>query len=377
MAQKPKNPLNVMFGAFIQDERRQQFANLSVTELAKDKLKMSVSLYKMTEAGLASFSLNRVINFLETFKDSELIFDRVLKFIAGQNIVDNLIIKQKTPQQASEDLAKIDEEFRALYINTEKYFEYEDGSPEHKEFIQNKAIEEVRRFLQTPSYAVHKSDILEKTSFDKELLKKLKIIPSLSMGLFFEFIESYSHFIPLHFGDIAAKWEDDNSSTFESLDGLFDVPEMIIDKKNLEKFHHSYIAEEQFKAVRYVFCKKSKFKDKQEIVDEYKRILNECRKEKGLPMISKNVFDSKVSVEILNPEDLDMIKSLLRLPHSPATLSKAFWFFHLKPGGSRVGFTGVVQNDVNIVYNLSYGDLNERVVDFNILWKTLQSRNRS
>ncbi len=379
MAQKPKNPLNVMFGAFIQNERRNYFPNLTVTEVAKDELKMSVSLYKMTEAGLASFSLNRLLLLLEKFKDSDFLFDRLLKFAGGQNIVDNLITNKKlTPQFAFEDLAKVDDEFKALYIKTEKYFDYQEDSKEFKDFIQNEAIVEVKRFLQESSYLIETKEEfdekeIDKKDFDKELIDKIKYVPSLNIGLLFDFIKSFSGIIPLHFQEIASTWEDDNSKNFESLIGLFEVPELIISKRNFETFHHSYLLEESFKKVRYIFSHKSNFKNEDDIKKQYQTILNQCRKEKGLKEIPEHIFQEKVSIVILKGKDEEMVRDLLRAPHSPSTRLQAFWTFYMNTANNKIGFAGVAHMDVNVVYNLSYGEVKKRAGIFKNLWDALQN----
>lgn len=377
MAQKPKNPLNVMFGAFMQNERKNYFNNLSVLEVARDKLNMSVSLYKMTEAGLASFSLNRLLLLVETFKDSDsnIVFDRLLKFVSGQNIVDNLITNKKlSPKDSFAELANVDDEFRNLFLKTERYFDYEEDSKEMKDFIQNEAILEVRRFLQEPAYTIEIKKNKGELIFDKQLLDVFKNAPSLNIGLLYDFIKSFSEIIPLHFQEIAAKWEVDNAKHFKELVGLFDIPELIISKKNFKTFHHSYLLEGDFTKVRYIFCEKSGFKNKDDIKKQYQIMLNQSRKENKLAEIPENIFTKKVSIEILETKDIEIVRNILRAPNNLSTHLQAFWSFYMKADNNKIGFAGVVQSDVNVVYNLSYSEAMRRSDLFDNLWDSLQNR---
>jgi hypothetical protein len=393
MENKHKNPLNVLFGAFIQEERR-KLTNININELCqKGMLGMSISLYKMTEAGNTSFNLTRIPNLIRVFKDSDMIFDRVVKLVAGQNYLDYLITNHKeTAKNSFAELAKIDEEFRCLFEDIEKYFEYKEGTKEYKEFIQIFGIEHIKAFLQNTKYplisetrdseryfsednAILPKEFKEPLQFllnpyYLQIVTKIMEVPSLSMGPLFDFIKSYSHIIPMHLGRTASDWENENYKNFKGVSGLYAFPELIVSEKNLSIFNHLYLNEESFKGVQYFFIDKMDFKDENHIRDVYFEILNNQRELKEMPLVPEKM-KQKIFIQIIPKDKKEKALELLRNPSSPGKHLQAFWYFDILSSANKIGFTGISNDDGNIVYNLSLADVEIRANKFIQLQKSL------
>jgi len=359
--QKQKNPLNVILGAFIQDERR-KISNLSIEEICqKSMLGMSVSLYKMTEAGATSFNINRIPNLIRVFKDSDLVFDRLAKFIAGQNIIDNLMSNQDFPaQNAVAELADIDNEFKYLYEKIQRYFDLEEGTREFKDFIQSTAVNEVRLFLQNDKYPIRDSEMFEGT-----LVKEINKLPSLSLEILLGIVNSFAKISPQHFGHIAAEWERENKKIFTSVDGFYLNTKFIISPKNLGIYKYPYLDMEDFIKVRFIFHSPSR--DKKKLLGDFKELLNANRD--PLPIINDPVFEEKVQFETVSNISNDL-KTLLTVPGETINTLQAFWVFTTK-SGNKIAFVGVSGDDVNMVYNLTYEDALVRSALFEKIWNSI------
>lgn len=359
MAQKPKSLLNIMFGAFLQEERK-RLVNFSLEEICeKGMLSMSVSLYKMTEAGLVSFNINRIPNLIEVFKDSDLRFERLTKYVACQNIVDYYITSQnKAPKEAFGELADIDTEFKHLFEKVRIYYSLEGKTKLQKDFIHKKAIPEIRHFLQLPQYP---SD--PQQSFESGLIQKVKQVPSLSIELLLDFIGSFTSIIPLHFDKIASEWESKHSydKDFRQVDGYYTDPDLIVSETNLKTFNYDYLSQDNI-LIRYVFDTNENIDD---LKAKFKRNLNKCRKDKKLPMFENEVFD-KIKFFKLPNEKKSIAEQLLIDPLSTNKSLQAFWVF-TTVRGNKIGFVGINENYVNIGYNLSYAETIERSGKFNTL----------
>lgn len=336
----------MIFGSYIQEERR-KLSGLSIEDICqKGMLSMSVSLYKITEAGNTSFNITRIPDLIRVFKNSDLLFDRLTKFISGQNIADNSMSNQNmSAQDAIASLADIDNEFKAFYERIIPYFKFDEGSKKQKEFIQSVAHQEIRYFLQNNKYPMTSSE-----TFDSDLVIKIKKVPSLSINLLLDFVGSFAQIIPLHFDKIAAGWETKNYKEFVTADGLYLNPELIVKKENLMKFNYDYLDQSNFTALRFLF-KTNENVDK--LKEKFIQNLNKCRKEKKLGELDKSYF-SRIHFKSLSAEkEREAIKLLIDPLISKNSL-QAFWVFGTKT--VKIGFVGVSENDVNIGYNLSYED---------------------
>lgn len=359
MAKKIKNPLDVFFGAFLQEERK-LLSDYTIEEICqKGMLGMSSSLYKMAEAGLTSINVNRLPDLMRVFKSSDLLFDRLAKYSAGQSYIDHLMISYKqTPKDSFAELADVDSEFKHLYEKSLSYFEYEEGSLKQKKFVQESLISEIRHFLQNAKYP---SEIKEK--FAHSLIEKIRKVPTLSIEILINFIDSYSQIAPLHFGDIAAEWEKKNSNSFVENVGFYKDPNLILDKANLRKFNYDYLARKDFKSLKFIF---DTDKTQQELEDTFKKNLTEVRNEAKLEPLDSQAF-SKIELKPLEKNKKNKVHELVIDPHNAKNDLQAFWIFTNKEG-NQIGFVGISKDFVSIGYNLSYSETERRYTLFKQIW---------
>jgi hypothetical protein len=363
MKENIKNPLNALFGAFLQNERKKDTSS-SINDIG-EKLKMSLSLYKMVESGNAAFNVNKIFNLIHTFPDANLSFDRLSKYFVAQSIADLLINKGGTPRDVINKLSENDEEFRHFFLNIEDYVLYNGESKEIKDDLQEKAIKEINEFLSNSVYPIKDDD-----KYEANMAHKLSKIPSLSIEILLDFIDSFGTIIPQHFGNIASEWEDKNRSNFKSIDGFYVNPGLIIDKNNLSIYPYSYLRENSFTKIKYIFLSE----DEPSILgSKFKTILNQCRSEKKIAKISDNDY-KKVHIKSISSKSNHqklMIKELLRDPIQTGGELQAFWVFTTVKG-NKVGFVGVRENDTNKVYNLAYKETIDRDNLFKKLWESIK-----
>jgi len=367
MDQNLKNPLNVIFGSLIQNERK-RMPNETIESLCeKGHLGISPSLYKMIEAGHASFNINKIKEIIKTFYQSGFRFNRLIKYISAQNLVDSFMYNLNESQKtALSNLAEMDEEFKALYSRIEKYFDLEDGSKAQKEFMQDIAVMEVKNFLQNDIYPID-SEI----KIELDLVNQVKKVPSLNIELLVGFLDSFAKINPQHFGHIAADWEEKNSPKFKSVVGIYSSPKFIVDENNLGTYTYNYLTGKGFNNIRYIFISD---KNPKILEQEFEEILNRCRRQNKLAEIPSNVLKKKVIFKTTKNHQ-QSFNDLLRDPNDSESILQAFWMFTTKKG-YKVAFIGVSKkdknvNDVNIVYNLSYEESQKRGQLFDKIWNQL------
>lgn len=319
---------------------------------------MSVSLFKMTEAGNTSFNINRIPDLIRVFKDADLIFDRLAKFIVGQNIIDNLMSNHnKSAENAMLELANIDGEFKCLSERIGQYFDFEEGTRPFKDYVQQVGVNEVKLFLQNPKYPMDAVEV-----FDSKIAEMIKHAPSLSINVLLDFMRSFSNIIPLHFDKIAADWEEHNYHSIITVDGLYLDPQLILKKENLSRFNYKYLTNDKFTSLRFIFKTDENIN---ELKAKFFSDLNTYRKEKNEEKIDKRCLE-RIHFMALPVTKIDVVSSLLHDPLNPKNQFQGFWVFGTN--SLKIGFIGVTENDVNIGYNLSYSESIKRSKIFDSLF---------
>jgi len=356
MAAKQKSPLNILFGAYLQEQRKRFPRRDTIEDICtKGQLGISTSLYKMIESGHASLAIHRAPDLIRVFEHTPITFDRLLKFIAGQNLVEYLINNvELSPVQAVAQLAASDDEFRYLYNRILDFFDYDEGSQSQKEFIQKRGIQEINCFLENSKYPPNAEDRLQ-----KNLIEKIKAIPSLNVEIVQNIIDSMVSIMPQHFGHIASEWEIKNANNFSKVQGFYLSSAFIVSEDNLRKYSYPYLDNKET-TIEFMFHGSE---DSFQLQEKFQTILTECRKKAQLSLPN---FDN-VKFKTLNRLQSEF-KVLLEDPLDPSVLLQAFWVFTTK-SNEKIGFVGVYNKDVNVVYNLSYEESISRSEMFEQLWQ--------
>ncbi len=358
MSKKSKNPLNVIFGVFLQEERK-NLSNLSIEEIcATGMLGISISLYKMMESGYVALNSSRIPDFIRVFERSNLIFDRLAKYIAGQSYIEHLMIThENSPKEAFAELADVDYEFKYFYDKCLPYFRKDDGAIEQKRFIQKELVGELKLFLQNPKYPIASEEM-----FKGILADKINTVPSLSVEILLNIIDSFAKILPQHFGNIAKDWESENRQIFKSLDGYYFHEKYIVSKDNLDIYKYPFLEYDNFKEVRFIFNSNEK---KESLKSEFIKLLSDNRSP-----LTENVIDKIKFETIKKPQS--KFERLLIAPNAKDSniYLHAFWVF-TTVSGNKIGFVGVSGKDVNTVYNLTYKETLDRSEIFEGLWKGL------
>lgn len=318
---------------------------------------MSSSLYKMAEAGLTSINVNRLPDLMRVFKSSDLLFDRLAKYSAGQSYIDHLMISYKqTPKDSFAELADVDSEFKHLYEKSLVYFDYEEGSIGQKKYVHDELVSEVRLFLQNNKYPIK-----EEEKFHGVIIKEIMTVPSLNLDILLNIVTSFAKMMPQHYGTIAADWEFENRKLFTSVDGFFNNKKYIIDKKNLSIYTYEFLKNDDFSSVNFIFFS-TEGSDK--LKNEFVSGLSNSRNNE-LAVEEKNKINFKSISKKRNET-----AGLLMHPKDSRIQLDAFWVFTTK-NGNKIGFVGVSGEDINTVYNLTYHETLDRVEIFNKLWQNI------
>ena len=149
------NPLQRMLGVFLRVERTR--LGYSSQDVAR-RLGLSDSYFRLVEAGRAALSQGLVFRIIDTFAAINtqtqvrgINFSRLAIFLVGIHWVGSEMAAHKegkaSGKRAVETLASLVDDFQRFYDATKRYFSFEEGADDQKQFLEDVAAPEVRDFL--------------------------------------------------------------------------------------------------------------------------------------------------------------------------------------------------------------------------------------
>ena len=360
------NPLQRMLGTFLRVERAR--LSYSTKEVA-DRLGLNDTYYRLAESGRAALNQSLVFKIIEVFAASDvpthdirpISFNRFALYMVGTHWVGAEMALQPTKGQAGkravEALASLVSEFHIFYEQTKGYFDLEEGD-EQRRFLENIAAPAVGVFLRSEIYGTSEKEFLQVGN-----------LPTLNIDILLDLKRSLTDRSFVHSQKIAARWESEKASQFHTFRAIFNRSNLILNQDNLDLFHYEYLGQKRFKEGQLIFVQSDL--DERLLKDKFIQMLNIGRKKKNdanLKDMSQDEIDNlkfrcidKNQYQLYN----DKIKGIL-------ADNEAYWSFETH-FGLQISFLGLQDDNVENVRNLNLLDADEKVKEFDELWKKINA----
>ncbi len=357
-----RNPLNVIFGAYLKRERN----NLGETSvrMAK-KLNLGESIYRMIEAGAVNLNINRAMLVVRNFKNSYIKFEQLSKYLVAAQVLEYELEKEKAKLNvALMAVSELDEDLMYFINKTADLYKIDYGTDDYKKNLEEVAVKEMGAFLGNEIY-VPKTTI----QFKETLLQEFLDIPSLQMPPIYYYLKSMMAHPLLHIGPVAKEWEE-KTEGFTKLRGLYTDIELIISDVNLKLFRYPYLSEPKFTEFKLIFLTSE---NEIELKNRFIKKLNVVRDKVKLPRLS-DIEIKKISfktIPIHRTVFANEIEKLLMGRQDIFPKLKAYWSFS-HDSGAEIGFVGGAEEPAqNYAINLTFGDSLERRQVFDIIWTAI------
>jgi hypothetical protein len=312
------------------------------------------SYLRLVESGKATLNNALAFDIVRAIGDplvsspdvSSISFPRLALFMVGIQWVGAEMTRHE-PEQAAlrafEALAERDTDFERFYQHTKRYFDFEEGSPGQKDYLETTA-HEIAEFLRSDLYARRDADVWnERLMPMRDLLELRTLVTEILMDL----KESLHGRSFAYTSDVAAEWEARRASQFTAVRMVCSDATLIVNEGNLGKFDYRFLRNDEFRRMRLLFITSPN--NERTTKDELIKLLNagrdqKARQPKGVRLgPATEAEKAKIEVVLVSREEaaahLECLNALRRREGGGDEIFDAYWSFEVN-NGLEHGFVG-------------------------------------
>jgi transcriptional regulator with XRE-family HTH domain len=343
-----------------------------------DLLDIGESTVRNFENGIKNIAAEKLVGYSRIFDN--FLFDKLCRLTIGLHLLFKESSKKEIFKKIEEIRKNGDYELAKVFSETESvYIEVESNKKIKKKEIKelesfNNLKSQIEKFILIPN--LFSNDL----SYESDFLKNISMdinegISSYDLDDVLNFLELRKKKPLLIKNDTIEEWEKEIKFSIESILGVTNDIESIINMRNIKEFDYSYLFnEDRFKFYKIIFInvksgKELELKFKQNLREIYKDQFNDNKIELGLTKISFKHINLNEFSE-LSPK-INLILSS-KLNDNLLSVFDNFWAYKLN-NGRIVDFLSNKQDDSNNFLGVSDSTniVRKKIDDFNNLWSQL------